>query len=283
MSIRNPIPAIFRVVMVGVWAATLILLENKRGLRRSRENKIVRDVRNLSVAALAGSVMQIAELPVAFHLAGAAEQRRWGILRAVRLPRSLQIVAGVLLLDYTLYWWHFFTHRVPFLWRFHQVHHVDRDMDATTGLRFHFGEIAISLLFRAAQIRIVGPSPFTVAAWQIFLFLCVLFHHSNVRLALNFERRLAHFVVTPRLHGIHHSSRPDEVNSNWSSGLTVWDWLHSTLRTDVPQDSITLGVPGFEDDASVRLKRILSLPFENPAPVPPYSGRPVRQPVDQLA
>ncbi len=117
-------------------------------------------------------------------------------------------------------------------------------MDATTALRFHFGEITISLAFRALQIAVIGPSPLTVAVWQVFLFLCILFHHSNVRLSLSLERMLARFVVTPRLHGIHHSIVPEEVNSNWSSGLTIWDWLHSTLRTEPPQAALTLGVPG---------------------------------------
>src|SRR5581483_8455279 len=182
-------------------------------------NKLRRDVRNLVIAVPAGAAMQMLEMPVALKLSKITQHRRWGLLPRLYLPPRVAMLSGILLLDYTLYWWHYLTHRVPALWRFHHVHHVDQEMDATTALRFHFGEIAISVAFRAAQIAVIGVSPMTLAVWQVFLFLCILFHHSNVCLPLACERILARFVVTPRLHGIHHSIAPKEVNSNWSSGL----------------------------------------------------------------
>ena len=73
----------------------------------------------------------------------------------------------------------------------------------------------------------------------------ILFHHSNLQLPLDVERRLSRVIVTPRMHGIHHSVLRRETESNWSSGLSVWDWLHRTLRLNVPQLEITIGVPGF--------------------------------------
>ena len=233
------------------------------------------------VAAPAGAVMQMLEAPVAFRLAELAQAKRWGILPRLSLPTLAGAVTGVLLLDYTLYWWHFLTHRVSGLWRFHQVHHIDREMDATTALRFHFGEIAISVIFRAAQVSVIGPTPMTVAVWKVFLFLCILFHHSNVHLPLAVERRLARILITPRLHGIHHSIAPEQVNSNWSSGLSVWDWLHATLRTEVPQDEITIGVPGFLED--VTLSRALILPFQDAGVIPEYNHLPIRQSVEAIA
>ena len=68
---------------------------------------------------------QLMEAPVVRPLACFVERRRFGLLKQVRLPRALEIIAAVLLMDYTLYLWHVLTHRVPFLWRFHAVHHVD--------------------------------------------------------------------------------------------------------------------------------------------------------------
>lgn len=227
--------------------------------------------------------MQAADMPLALALAEVARQRNWGLLRALPLPAALRMFAGILLLDYTLYWWHFLTHRVPILWRFHQVHHLDREMDVTTGLRFHFGEITISIAFRALQILVIGPTPPIVAVWQVFLFLCVLFHHSNVRLPLWLERSLAKIVVTPRMHGIHHSIAAAEVNSNWSSGLTVWDWLHATLRTEPPQDALTLGVPGFPGLGETSALEALKLPFKVAGHPPPYEGLPIRQALNALS
>src|SRR5581483_488306 len=145
---------------------------------------------------------------------------------------------------------------------FHVVHHLDRDLDASTAVRFHFGELAISTVWRAAQVVAIGVAPDALAVWQTATLVSVLFHHSNVRLPIALERALARVVVTPRLHGIHHSTVRAETDSNWSSGLVVWDRLHGTLRVDVPQDAIEIGVPAYRSAADAALPRILALPFE---------------------
>jgi sterol desaturase/sphingolipid hydroxylase (fatty acid hydroxylase superfamily) len=166
-------------------------------------------------------------------------------------------------MDYTLYVWHILTHRVPFLWRFHAVHHVDLDLDASTALRFHFGELAISVPYRAAQIALIGVDAEALSYWQMFLSLSVLFHHSNVRLPRDFESALSWFVVTPRMHGIHHSNEPAEANTNWSSGLALWDHIHRTFRLHKPQEEICIGVKGIDTEERVRLPEILTQPFRD--------------------
>lgn len=249
--------------------------EHKRSLRPVVDNKLKRDVRNLAVASLAGIVSQFLEAPVAIAIAKLAQREQSGLLSAVRSPQWIKSLVGILLLDYTLYIWHRLTHRVPYLWRFHQVHHIDREMDASTAIRFHFGEITLSVAFRAAQVWLIGPTPNTYRIWQKFLFACILFHHANIRLPIDWERGLARILITPRLHGIHHSVGPEEVNSNWSSGLTIWDWLHATLRADVPQESIVIGVCGYRSDRDQQLTTALTLPFR-PARVTVPSGQPIR-------
>jgi sterol desaturase/sphingolipid hydroxylase (fatty acid hydroxylase superfamily) len=154
------------------------------------------------------------------------------------------------------------THRVPFLWRFHLVHHVDLDLDASTALRFHFGELACSVSWRAAQVVAIGVSPFAYSLWQTALVLLIMFHHSNVRLPDEGERRLSRWLITPRLHGIHHSIIKEETNSNWSSGLSIWDRLHGTLRMDDGRHEVTIGVPAYRDPKDVTLPKILKMPFE---------------------
>jgi sterol desaturase/sphingolipid hydroxylase (fatty acid hydroxylase superfamily) len=89
----------------------------------------------------------------------------------------------------------------------------------------------------------------------------ILFYHSNVAMPVVIERWLIRLIVTPRTHGIHHSIVPEESNSNWSSGLAVWEWLHGTLRLNVPQDAITIGVPAYRDPKEVTLPKILVMPF----------------------
>ena len=244
--------------MLGV----LVYLENRRPLRRRTESKPVRDIRNLAIAGITAIVLSVVETPVTSRLTKLVQQRKWGLLKFIRLPRWLEIPLAIVLLDYTLYVWHVLTHRVPFLWRFHLVHHIDLDLDASTALRFHFAEMIVSVPWRAAQIVVIGVSPLSFAAWQAFLFPSILFHHSNVRLPKDVEKFLSYLIVTPRIHGIHHSIVEEETNSNWSSGLAIWDRLHGTLKTDVPQDKIIIGVPTYRKPDEVGLTKIMKMPFE---------------------
>lgn len=247
-------------LILGVFGA-LVWLERRRPLRREVEPKLTHTVRNLAVAGIGAIVLQLTERPVALGLAALVERHNLGLLKIVRMPVLLETVLAILLLDYTLYVWHVLTHKIPFLWRFHLVHHVDLDLDASTALRFHFGELAISVPWRMAQVIILGVSPFAYLAWQTFVLLSILFHHSNAELPIGLERLLNRLIVTPRMHGIHHSIVRDETNSNWSSGLNVWDRLHGTLRLNVPQHDITIGVPAYRGSEDVQLLKILPMPF----------------------
>ena len=241
----------------------LVLLEHRRPLRAEKESKPRRNARNLAVAALGALTIHFAESPVLYPLSRTVQQRRWGLLKRVRLPRMLETIIAVLLLDYTHYIQHVLHHRVPLLWRFHAVHHVDLDVDASTALRFHFGEIALSIPYRVAQLLLIGVDPQSLIIWQTLTLLSILFHHSNLRLPKSLEDHLARFVVTPRMHGIHHSNDRAQQNSNWSGGLTVWDALHGTLNLGALQRDIVIGVPGFELPEQVTLPKILTQPFRD--------------------
>jgi sterol desaturase/sphingolipid hydroxylase (fatty acid hydroxylase superfamily) len=257
---------------------TLALLEWRRPLRHSVEPKVQRTGRNLAIAALGSVAVQVAEMPIVSRVAAAVERRRWGLLKRLRLPAWLEVSAAVLLMDYTLYVWHVLTHRVPALWRFHAVHHIDLDLDASTAVRFHFGELTLSTPWRVAQVVVIGTPPLALSIWQTGLLMSILFHHSNVELPLWLERRVGRVFVTPRMHGIHHSQVRDETDSNWSSGLTLWDWLHGTLRLNVPQREITIGVPAYSDPDEVTLPKMVALPFlpQRPHWVRPDGTEPAR-------
>jgi sterol desaturase/sphingolipid hydroxylase (fatty acid hydroxylase superfamily) len=142
------------------------------------------------------------------------------------------------------------------------VHHADLDLDSSTGIRFHFGELALAAGFRAAQILLLGVDRQTVRLWQRCLFASVVFHHSNLALPLPVESSLLSVAVTPRMHGIHHATRGEWMNTNYSSLLTIWDRLHRTLRLDVPQPAITIGIDGLQSPQAVTLERSLVLPFK---------------------
>jgi sterol desaturase/sphingolipid hydroxylase (fatty acid hydroxylase superfamily) len=252
-----------RLSSVFVVAAFIILLwlENYRPLRRSRDSKSRRDVRNLAFAALNFTAIYLTERPAALAFTGLVEARHWGALKVFQLPAVVELVLAIVLLDYTLFIWHVLTHKVPLLWRFHQTHHVDIDLDASTALRFHFGEMLLSVPWRSAQILVIGASPLALSLWQAITLLAILFHHSNVELPLAAERWLCRLIVTPRMHGIHHSAVHRETDSNWSTILAWPDYLHRTLRLNVPQQAITIGVPAYQDPADLGFGRVLAMPL----------------------
>src|SRR5215472_5836450 len=241
----------------------LVLLERRRPLRAVKESKPRRNARNLAVATLGAMTIHFAESPLLYPLASTFQRRRWGLLQWLPLPRALEIAMAVLLLDYTHYIQHVLHHRIPFLWRFHAVHHVDLDLDTSTALRFHFGEISISVPYRVAQVLLIGVDPRSLITWQTLTLFSILFHHSNLRLPKAVEDRLVRFVVTPRMHGIHHSNDPRNQNSNWSGGLTIWDALHRTLNLGIPQQEVEIGVKGFDRPEQVTLPKILTQPFHD--------------------
>ncbi len=247
-------------LMIGA-AVVLFVWERRRPLRRRTQEEPARTLRNLAMGAMSLAVVALLQSPLVKPLAARVERCRLGIAQRLPVPAWLRDGVAFLLLDYTIYVWHVLTHRVPFLWRFHLVHHVDMDLDTTTALRFHAIDMALSIPWRAAQVRVCGAGPRALQLWQTFFFLSVVFHHSNLRLPPGVERMLARVLTTPRLHGIHHSIVQDETNSNWSSGLSFWDRLHRTLRTDVAQDAITIGVPAYRDPSEITLGRSLALPF----------------------
>jgi sterol desaturase/sphingolipid hydroxylase (fatty acid hydroxylase superfamily) len=254
-----PAGLVFAVVL-GSFAA-LVVLEGRRPLRRPVEPKPRRVARNLGLAGVGAAVLSVLQAPLLVPVAEWARGEHLGLLNRVTLPRAAEIAAAVLLLDYTLWHWHWLTHRVPFLWRFHLVHHVDLDLDASTALRFHFGELALSVPYRLAQVVVIGADPLAVSLWQLLLMASILFHHSNLRLPAGVERVLVRLVVTPRMHGIHHSDYENETNSNWSSLLSAWDSLHGTLVLSVQQRAVVIGVPAYRDPRQVTLGKVLALPF----------------------
>jgi sterol desaturase/sphingolipid hydroxylase (fatty acid hydroxylase superfamily) len=266
MRSETELPGWLRGLLIGGTAAALFLLETRRALREMRrEDRAIHTGRNLAIAGLAGIAMNAAETPLLRRVARHVEANDLGIAPWVTRNPLLRVIVAVALLDYGLYVWHVLTHKAPWLWRFHLVHHIDLDLDASTAIRFHFGEMLLSVPWRIAQARVAGSGPLAVSIWQTLLFMSILFHHSNVQLPLPLERRLRWLIATPRSHGIHHRPEPSCLNSNWSSGLAIWDVLHRThcWRED---DQPATGVPGFQREEDVTLKRSLALPFRAAIP-----------------
>ena len=125
----------------------------------------------------------------------------------------------------------------------HNVHHIDPDLDVSTAFCFHFGEVALSALFRAAQVLVIGPSLLAFAVYEVAFQTHTLFHHSDWRLHSGLERALCRVIVTPRMHGIHHSAIREENRSNFGVVFSFWDAVHRTLQLNVAQDECASAFP----------------------------------------
>ncbi len=247
-------------------AVAVLYFEKKRPLRRTRQSKTTRNIRNLAMSAMTAATIRATEKPLTNYLMKKGEKSGFGLLRMVRTPVWLELFLSVVLLDYTLYIWHYLTHKVPLLWRLHLVHHVDLDLDASTALRFHPVEMLLSAPWRGAQVFLLGISPMGLAIWQTATLLEIMFHHSNVELPIEFERKLCRIIVTPRMHGIHHSIVRRETDSNWSTIFSWPDYVHGTFRLNVPHNRITIGVPAFQNPEELAMGDILKMPVTEDRP-----------------
>lgn len=238
-----------------------MLIEAVIPLRQRKRSWIRRIIVNACMSAVAFVVGTFVVRSVSMNLIDRTSEHEFGLLHVLRLPLGVQFIAGFLLMDLTFYYWHRVNHVVPLLWRFHNVHHIDPDMDVSTSFRFHFVEIFYSTGFRVLQVGLIGIAPITYVVYEILFQCATMFHHSNMRLPIRVERWLNKIVVTPRMHGIHHSAVRGETNSNYSVIFRWWDAIHRSLRLGVHQAEITIGVPGYQEPGDNGLWHLICLPF----------------------
>ena len=243
----------------------LLLAERKRPLRKRMFAQKKRFIDNLMLGAGCMAFVSAVEVPLACAIAARNAARGRGI--AQRLPARLRLLGAMLAMDYGFYLWHVATHKAPFLWRFHRVHHVDPDMDASTAIRFHPLDMLVSLPFRLIQVRLSGADPKALKIWRDFFNASILFHHSNLRLPEQVDAALSVILTTPRMHGIHHSKIRVQQDSNWTSGFSFWDRLHGTFRAfphnGPPQGAIDIGVDDWRALDDVPVAAALDAPFTN--------------------
>jgi len=239
----------------------LLLLEAIRPLRRRKRALGPRLVLNLCLSATVFAAGGYVVRPVALWGATWAGDRSLGLLLFFPLPFLAQFICGFVLMDLTFYYWHRLNHTRELLWRFHNVHHVDPDLDVSTSFRFHLAEILYSTAFRILQVCLVGIAPLTYVIYELVFQGATMFHHSNLKLPIRWERRLNKVLVTPRMHGIHHSVIGPETNSNYSVIFSWWDKLHRSLRLNVKQADLIIGVPGYLRPEDNRFLPLLKFPF----------------------
>ncbi|MBD8893142.1 sterol desaturase family protein [Labrenzia suaedae] len=188
-----------------------------------------------------------------------------GLLNQLELSPALEGGAAFLLLDLAVWFQHWAAHKVPLLWRVHQVHHADGDMDVTTALRFHPVEILLSFFWKGAVIIALGASPEAVLVFEIALNGTAMFNHANARLPGCLDSALRFLVVTPDMHRVHHSAARNETDSNYGFCLSVWDRLFRTYvrMPALGHQRMTIGLSPEKSRGARRLGWSLLLPFRD--------------------
>ncbi len=202
---------------------------------------------------------------VAVGVAALSAQKGWGIFNLTDWPVWLEITLAVIILDMMIYWQHVAFHYIPFFWAFHKVHHADRDIDVTTGFRFHPIEIGLSLAYKMAIVILLGAPVVAVIIFEILLNGCAMFNHSNVKLPLGVDRIMRRFIVTPDMHRVHHSTIMSETNSNYGFSISLWDRIFKsyTPQPEKGHDSMVIGLDEHQTSGPASLIWSLILPFKS--------------------
>lgn len=265
-------PTIRLTVFAGVLMA-MLAWEQLAPRRTPTAPTAVRRANNLALVVVDTLVLRLIFPVLAVGLAVRMEGASGfgGLLPLLGLPHWLAVLLAIIALDCAIYWQHRLFHAVPALWRLHRVHHADPDFDVTTALRFHPGEIVLSMAIKLALVAMLGPPAEAVMIFEVLLNASAMFNHANVQLPAGADGIIRRLIVTPDMHRVHHSVRPAETHRNFGFCLSVWDQLFGTAL-DQPQGghaAMRIGVPG--PPATVRdlwLDRLLLMPAQN-APAPP--------------
>lgn len=252
----------FTFYLVPAMFIILFFLERRFPLRRAKSPLKSRLVVNAVVSAIAIAVALVVVRPIAMRVLQLATENDWGLATIIAMHPAIQAALVFLLMDLSFYYWHRANHAWPLLWRFHNAHHIDPDLDVTTAVRFHFVEIAYSSVFRVLQISAIGGPAWVFVAYETVFQINTYMQHSNLRLPIGFERWVSLIIVTPRMHAIHHGKRFQETNSNWSTVFSVWDRMHGTLRLNVPQSRIDVGIAGYSLPEDNTIGAVLAMPFQ---------------------
>ena len=234
--------------------------------RRARAHTLMRRwTTNWALSFLNTGTLQVLGMLVPLLAVGAAvdaSANGWGLLNMFDWPVWAEFVLAVLFFDFAIWAQHLITHKVPILWRFHRMHHADRDFDVSTAIRFHPVEIAFSMLLKIGLVYLIGPSAVAIIVFEILLNGTALFNHSNLKLPLGLDRLVRMVLVTPDMHRVHHSVHRHEHDSNYGFALSIWDRIFGTYipQPEKGHEDMAIGLQ-WQDDRPSKLGWSLTLPF----------------------
>lgn len=241
----------------------MALWEMKRPKRVLSQPKGYRWANNLSLVLVNGLVLPLTLPILAVAFAALMQEQQFGLFNWLSLPIALNVLLCVIALDCIIYWQHRLFHRLPILWRLHRVHHADQDIDVTTGARFHFIEIWLSMIIKLAAIALLGAPPLAVLIFEIVLNASAMFNHSNIAISKKIDNAIRALFVTPDMHRVHHSVARNETDSNFGFCLSVWDRIFKSYiaQPKLGHQNMHIGISLFREANEQSFWKMLTQPF----------------------
>lgn len=251
---------IIRTLIFALTLLTFGLLEASFEYRKRVMDRKDRWFSNIGIVLLDTLLVRLVFPMGAVGVALYCQSNNHGIFNWMNLSYVPAIILTIIFMDLIIYGQHVLSHKWQPLWKLHQVHHSDRDLDITSALRFHPLEIVFSMLLKSMAITIIGAHPKGILVFEIILSSMAIFNHSNLYLPPQLEKILRYVFVTPQMHIIHHSEEQDESDTNYGFNLSIWDRVFKTY-TDQWKSNKIIGQRMFQREEDQKLLHLLKQPF----------------------
>ena len=233
----------------------------------SKKKQGIHYLKNLTLGLLNALIVGLVFTGLWLAATSWAQEHSYGLLHLIEnyfpaFNSFHRIAVAILLFDLWMYLWHRVNHAIPFLWRFHKVHHSDPNMDVSTATRFHTGEIIFSSVLRIGILVLLGMTLWELFIYEIISILVIQFHHANINLPERIDNFLKLFIVTPSLHKVHHSKWQPETDSNFSTIFSFWDRLFSTYNQEREPEEIQLGLDEYDNEEDQEFAGIIRMPLK---------------------
>jgi sterol desaturase/sphingolipid hydroxylase (fatty acid hydroxylase superfamily) len=191
------------------------------------------------------------------------EATHFGILQWIPMSALMMVLVGLPLMDLIgAYLVHWVEHRVPFMWRFHLVHHTDTHVDTTTANRHHPGESVFRFLFTMAAVVIVGAPMWLVMLYQALSAALSQFNHANIVLPRWLDNAISWVIVSPDMHKVHHHHVLPYTDTNFGNIFAIWDRLFGTFAT-MERSELIYGIDTHPDKHEhSNIINLLKIPFQ---------------------
>ena len=241
----------------------LALTEWLRPRRKLTVSKGNRWFTNIAIVVIDSVVVRLIFPAAAVGVALWAQSNGYGLFNLIDAPFWLAGLVSIVLLDFAVWFSHLLSHKVPMFWRFHRMHHSDRDIDVSTAIRFHPIEIVLSMIYKVAWVVALGAPAWSVIMFEIILNGVAMFNHSNTKLPLWLDKIARMVIVTPDMHRVHHSSIQRETDSNYGFNFPFWDKMFGTYiaQPELGHDGMEIGLAEWQDERPTKLGWALSVPF----------------------